>query len=194
MHPSPSSGAYCAPPPAVSSISWTTHLPQGPFPTDRLVPTVASNSFQIGTGRGPLKALLSPHTSSPQAGWFRAPRPTAQGPLTTLLPTQPLWAPRILGLQSGPSHGAPSPTAPGPPHPCHASPKARHALPPGTLSSLHKAHSSMSSAERFQPCPGPVHGSGHCLHAGPLKSGQAQATSRAWVQPPGERVTHQGVA
>lgn len=32
-------------PPALSSISWTTHLFQGPFLTDRLVPSMASDSF-----------------------------------------------------------------------------------------------------------------------------------------------------
>lgn len=52
------------------SISWKTHQFQGPFPTDRLVPSVASDAFQMGTDSNPLKGPAQPlphHISSPQA-------------------------------------------------------------------------------------------------------------------------------
>lgn len=86
----PDQGPTMPLPPVLSSISWTIHLFQGPFPTDRLVPSVASDSFQMGTGGGPLKGPVQPLTPS-------APRLADSGSLALqskglpilLLPHQP---------------------------------------------------------------------------------------------------------
>lgn len=88
--------------PELSSTSWTTHLPQRPFPKDSSSPRRASDSFRLGTGWGRGQGALP----SPQTGWFRA-------PLTTLLPSLPgLSGPSAF--HRGPAPGAPPFTLPGP--------------------------------------------------------------------------------
>lgn len=122
-------------PPVLSSISWTTHLFQGPFPTDRLVPYVASDSFQMGTGGGLLKGPAQPPI--PSALRLADSVPLAlqsKGLLTSQLPSQPPWAPRTLCLPPGSGLGVSYPTRPVALNLC-----SRQSLPAVTTSSLFKA-------------------------------------------------------